>query len=357
MKRSSILILVALVLVLLLTGVVLAEDPPDYDFATPLFGLAAAPDGSLLVADGGAGIIELRKGEGSEVMFLPGVTDVAPIGRGAMFALTGGAEDPDDPTAFRLYRASRGNMSAVANLREFEEDNNPDKGPIDSNPYDVAALNGGTALVADAAGNDLLIVDNEGNVDWVAIFPPELASVDHAQALLGCPNPALPPFLAEVCDIPAGAEIPAEAVSTSVAIGPDGAYYVGELKGFPAPTGMSKVWRVEPGTLNADCATSSACSVVYDDFTSIVDLAFGPDGTLYVVELDENSWLAVELAFFGLPPAAIGGTINACAPDGSGCSVVTGAFLPTAVAVDKKGAAYAAVNGLIPGAAEVIHLP
>ena len=355
MKRRPILILVTLSLVLLLTGVVLAEDPPDFDFATPLFGLAAAPDGSLLVADGGAGLIELRKGEGSEVISLPGVSDVAPIGRGAMFALTAGG---GDPSAGMLYRVSRGDITAIADLIAFEEAENPDGGLIDSNPYDVAALNGGTALVADAAGNDLLNIDNQGNIDWVAIFPPELASVDQAQALLGCPNPDpdLPPFLAEVCFIPPGTEIPAEAVPTSVAIGPDGAYYVSELKGFPAPTGKSQVWRIEPGPLNADCATSPACSVVYDDFTSIVDLAFGPDGTLYVVELDENSWLAVELAFFGLP-AAIGGTINACASDGSGCTEVANPFLPTAVAVDKKGAIYAAVNALLPGAAEVIHLP
>jgi hypothetical protein len=34
--------------------------------------------------------------------------------------------------------------------------------------------------------------------------------------------------------------------------------------------------------------------VVADGFTSIVDLTFGPDGTLYDVELDEASWAALE---------------------------------------------------------------
>ena len=77
-------------------------------------------------------------------------------------------------------------------------------------------------------------------------------------------------------------------MATSVAIGPDGAYYVTELKGFPAPTGESRVWRIEPGTRHEHCdadAVGSPCTVVADGFTSIVDLTFGADGTAYVVEL------------------------------------------------------------------------
>src|SRR3989337_1650652 len=36
-----------------------------FDYATPVFGIATAPDGSLLVADYGAGVVELRKGAGT----------------------------------------------------------------------------------------------------------------------------------------------------------------------------------------------------------------------------------------------------------------------------------------------------
>ena len=87
-------------------------------------------------------------------------------------------------------------------------------------------------------------------------------------------------------------------MATSVAIGPDGAYYVSELKGFPAPLGMSRIWRIEPGTRHVHCdaeAVGSPARVVADGFTSIVDLTFGSDGTAYVVELDEASWFAVEV--------------------------------------------------------------
>jgi hypothetical protein len=353
MKHRLIFALVFLALLALIPAVAAANNVPSFDFVTPVFGLAAAPDGSLLVADGGSGIVELRKGEGHQVVALPGVTDVAPIGRGAMFATTG----EFGPMASKLWRVSHDEGPVeIADLLAFEIENDPAGGEVQSNPYDVAALNGGTALVADAAGNDLLIVDNEGNVDWVATFPNELAPTDNVRALVGCPEPAVPE-LAEICDLPPGLPIPAEPVATSVTVGPDGAYYVGELKGFPAPVGMSKVWRIEPGTLHAECGTSSACSVVYDDFTSVIDLNFGPDGKLYVVELDEASWLAVELGAFGLP-GAVGGTINACEADGSGCTeVLSPVMIPTAVAIDKKGAAYAAVGALIPGAAQVIALP
>jgi len=354
MKRKIVFVLVFLFLLVLIPTVVLADGLWDYEFATPVFGLAAAPDGSLLVADAGQGVVELRKGEGNLVTELLGVTDIAPIGRGAMFALTGGGEDP--ATAGKLYRVSHGQLTLIADPFAFEVAHNPDGGFIDSNPFDVELLDGGTVLIADAGGNSVLRVDDEGNIDLVAVLPLELAPTADLKTLLNCPTPPpLPPFFEGICEIPD--YIPAEPVATSVAVGPDGAYYVSELKGFPAPLGMSRVWRLEPGTLGADCATSPACSVVYDDFTSIVDLEFAPDGTLYVTEIDEAGWFAVELAGVGFP-GMVGGTINACAADGSGCSVVlSNVLIPSAVAVDKKGAAYAAVKSLIPGMAEVIALP
>jgi hypothetical protein len=320
----------------------LADPIPTFTFTTPVFGLAAAPDGSLLVADAGSGIVELRNGEGSLVAALPGISDVAPIGRGDMFALTGIGDA-------KLYRVSHGNTSVVADLFAFEAEVNPHDFAVDSNPFDVAVLTGGQALVADAGGNDLLIVDQRGNVDWIALLPDELVSTENAKDLVGCPDPV--PGLEFVCGFPD--MVPAQAVATSVAIGPDGAYYVGELKGFPAPTGFSKVWRIEPGARHADCATSSDCSVVASGFTSIVDLAFGPDGTLYVVEMDEASWAAVELGLGG-----VGGTVNACDSSTWTCTeVATGLPMPLAVAVDKTGTLYATVMSLVPGAAQVISLP
>lgn len=320
-----------------------------YDFATPIFGLATAPDGSLLVADAGAGIVELRHGVGNLIAELPGVTDVAPIGRSDMFATRGGGPGL---TTGALFRVSQGSTRLIADLYAFEADKNPHPVAVDSNPFDVEVLNGGAALVADAGGNDLLIVDPGGRVDWIAVFPNEVVPTANIKSLVGCP--AAPPDFADICGLPGA--IPAQPVSTSVAIGPDGAYYVSELKGFPAPTGRSRIWRIEPGTRHANCATSTNCSVVATGFTSIVDLTFGPDGTLYVVELDEASWAAVEFGLGGL-----GGTVNACDPSSPSpwtCTVVaTGLPMPIAATVDRRGTISVAINALVPGAARVIVVP
>lgn len=346
-SRLGVLTVCALLVVLLLVpGTARAANVPHYDFAGPVFGLATAPDGSLLVADSGAGIVQLRKGSGKLIVQLPNVADMAPIGRGSMYAVTSGGEE-SHPTDGKLFRVSLGHKHALADLFAFEERVNPDGGVIESNPLDVAKLSGGKALVADAAGNDLLIVDQRGNVDWVATLPVELVSTQDIKDLVGCPNP--PPEFEDICNLPP--MMPAESVPTSVTIGPDGAYYVGELKGFPAPRNESRVWRIAPGTRHADCGSSPACSVVADGFTSIVDLNSGPDGTVYVTEFDEATWFAVEIG------DGVGGTVNACNPSSWNCSeVATGLPMSFASTVGKDGTVYAAIKVLIPGQAEVIPL-
>ena len=319
----------------------------EYEFATPIFKLAVAPDGSLLVADAGAGIVELRHGAGSLVAELPGVTDIGPIGRGDMFALRGGG--PGQTTG-AIFRVSRGSAHLIADLYEFEARANPHTTAVDSNPFDVEVINGDAALVADAGGNDLLIVNQNGDVDWIAVFPNEMVSSADIKSLAGCPTPV--PQLAFVCGFPA--MMSAQSVTTSVAVGPDGAYYVSELKGMPAPRGRSRIWRVEPGVRHVNCATSPDCSIVASGFTSVVDLTFAPDGTLYVVEFDEASWAAVE---FGV--GALGGTVNACNSNTWVCApVATGLTMPVGAAVDRHaGEVYVTINTLIPGAARVIKLP
>ena len=222
-----------------------AQADPSF-YGTPMFGIDLAPGGQLLVADAGQGVVDADTG--ALVAPLPGVTDVAPIGRGDMLALT----STFAPGAHgALYRVSKGSTRKLADLQDYELQNDPAGDGTDegSDPYDLARMNGGKTLIADAAGNDLLVADEAGRVDWVASFPTQ----DGIQA-----------------------------VPTSVAIGPDGAYYVGELTGFPAPLGASRVWRVDPGTRHAHCGSSPSCSVVVSGMTSIIDLAFGPDGKLYV---------------------------------------------------------------------------
>jgi hypothetical protein len=323
-----------------------ARDVSKYQFATPVFGLATAPDGDLLVADAGAGIVRLRHGDGKLIVPLPNVTDMAPIGNRSMWAVTSGGEEAHD-TDGKLFRINKAKIKQIADLFKFEADVNPDGGEIDSNPFDVAKLSGSKALIADAAGNDLLIADKHGNLDWVATLPDELVSTQDIKDLVGCPNP--PPEFQEICDLPP--MIPAQAVATSVTIGRDGAYYVGELKGFPAPRHESRVWRIERGTRHAKCGTSPACKVVADGFTSIVDLNIDKHGTIYVTELDEATWFAIEIG------DGVGGTVNACNRRSWSCSeVATGLPMSIASTPGKHGKLYAAINVLIPGQAEVIRI-
>jgi len=283
-------------------------------YAGPMFGIDPAPGGQLLVADAGRGVVDADTG--ALVAPLPGVTDIAPIGRGDMLALT----STFAPGAHgALYRFSKGSTRKLADLQEYELQNDPagDGTAEGSDPFDLARLAGGKTLIADAAGNDLLVADETGNLDWVATFPEQNGE---------------------------------QAVPTSVVIGPDGAYYVGELTGFPATPGLSRVWRVAPGTLHGHCGTSSACSVVTTGLTSVIDLVFGPDGKLYVAQLDDASWLAVEGG------GGLGGSVHACDVTTGSCQTVL-SHVPILTSIAFRGSTlWGAVWALAPGQADVVPL-
>jgi hypothetical protein len=325
-------------------------DPGFYE--GPIFGISTGADGTLLVADGVQGVVNGVTGD--VIAELPGLTDVDPIaGTDELWALAGAGEDPEEDTGQALWRIDGdGVPSLVVNLFEFEAKSNPHPATVDSNPFDVEDLGGGEALVADAGANALLKVDKHGKPKVVAVLPDELVSTANFKSLVGCPDG--PP---DICvDMPA--EIPGQPVSTSVAIGP-GAFYVGELKGFPAPIGESKVWRVEPNARNAKCGHSPLCTVALDGFTSIIDLVFGPDGRLYVTQINDLSWLAMEFALEGAP-FPIAGSVYACnlATDDTKAEcdqVVSGVPILTAITF-RAGGLWGAHDALLPSA-DVDPLP
>jgi hypothetical protein len=147
---------------------------------------------------------------------------------------------------------------------------------VDSNPVDVFADRSGY-VVADAGGNSLLRVSDHGRIRVLSLFP-------------NVPTPN--PF--------GGPPIPMNAVPTGVVRGRDGAYYMSQLTGFPFPIGGAKVFRVDP--------RSGAATTYASGFTNAMDLDFGRDGTLYVLEIDHDSLLqpAREGAIWAVPPG--GGT-------------------------------------------------
>ncbi|MDT0641709.1 ScyD/ScyE family protein [Zunongwangia sp. F363] len=219
-------------------------------FNGPLFDLITIPYGKILVADASAGIKDLY---GNMILDLPGVNSIATVGTGNMWATTGPAEETPLDENQRLYQVLNNRVEKVVNLFEFEAAYNPDGADVNSNPFDVKAINENLALVVDAGGNDLLRVDNLGNIEVVAVFPPEVVSTDNVKNLVGCPGSG-----ADLCELPP--MMPAQAVPTTVVIGPDGYYYVGELKGFPAPTGEANIWRIAPNAEGAMCGSSADCT-------------------------------------------------------------------------------------------------
>ena len=111
------------------------------------------------------------------------------------------------------------------------------------------------------------------------------------------------------------------------------------------------MWRIDPAARHVECGSSPSCGVFANGFTSIVDITFDNDGGLYVVEIDENSWITVE----GLGTPA-GGTVNRCRPSGLRCiPIATGLPIPTSVAL-QRGHIYATINALIPGEATVTRI-
>jgi hypothetical protein len=217
---------------------------------------------------------------------------------GVTYALTGAGGEPGAPPApgsTTLYKLRHGKAPLkIADIGKYQQ-KDPDPydlegQPTESNPFGLAALGDGSVLVADAAGNDLLRVWPNGYVKTVARFKPRVVAVPAGLPPTGPDGSPLPP---------AGTKIPSESVSTSVAVGSDGYWYVGELRGFPATPGKSQIWRIKPGTYGAVCDPANPykgkCTRYADGYTSIVDLAGGPKGTLAVVELAKVSWLQWEL--------------------------------------------------------------
>ena len=322
-------------------------------FGGPVFGLTTGHHGELLVADQSVGIVPIRRGEPRAPIPLPGVTDVSVDDSGVIWALTGAGgpapEGTQNDTGQGLHVIIKGKARKVANLFEFEATYNPHSAappnPPDSNPYDVHALGRNAALLVDAGGNDLLRVDRWGNIKLLAVFPDEVVPTANIKSLAGCPNSPAP-----FCALPDA--IPAQPVPTSIAVDRRGYIYVGELKGFPAPAGVSNIWRISPKANGARCGESPDCVKVFDGgFTSIIDLAFGPDGLLYVTEFDEKSWAAVEI--FGTPA---GGKISACNVRSGDCYDVKSLLQPTAIAFDEHGALWATQKAVVPNGAEVVKV-
>jgi len=190
------------------------------------------------------------------------------------------------------YTARLG-VTRAADISGAECANNYDRADRSSRPYAIAALGPGRQLVVDAGANALFDVRG-AQVGLVAVLPRTARG--------------------------------AQSVPTSVAIGPDGAYYVGEFVGEPARgkprRWEARVWKVIPG---------QAPVVHLRGFNAITGLAFAPDGTLYVTEWTVNP----------ADPNEARGDVVEIAPDGKRSRLALGELhFPAGAAVGPDGALY-----------------
>lgn len=202
-----------------------------------------------------------------------GPSDVSFDERGRLYATIGLGADPalleDGGPLFGVKGSEllasvvkverRGHVEQVADIGDFEATDPDGRGP-DTNPHSLVASRHGH-VVADAGGNTLLSV-KRGTVDDLVIFPDEDA--------------------VQIPGAPEGAMIAPQPVPNAVVKGPDGAFYVGQLTGFPFVPGTATVWRVVPG---------EDPEVYADGFTNIIDLAFTEDGDLLVLQISRAGLL------------------------------------------------------------------
>ena len=266
--------------------------------------------------------------------FATGIHDLSFQGLGNIVFTTGWAGHPDDRTVnfgaeginfARLGRISGlGKLALTQDLGAYEVANNPTGDEVDSNPYGILALASRTVFT-DAGGNALNQVSAKGAISTLATFPDRMV-------------PA-PPFL----ELPPGTLIPMDTVPTSVAKGPDGAFYVSQLTGFPFPVDDANIYRVS--------ANGGTPTVHAGGFTAVIDIAFDADGSMYVVELAKNGLLA---AFID---GDWGGSLIRVAPDGTRTELVSGMLTaPGGVAIGNDGALYVTNNSIFSGSGQVIRI-
>jgi hypothetical protein len=201
-------------------------------------------------------------------------------------------------------------IEKVADPVSYEAATNPAGGPVDSNPFGLLALPS-RQIVADAGGNSVLEIAANGVVSTLGAWGPR-------------PNPLPigPPFV--------------DSVATAVAKGPDGALYVSELTGVPFATGFARIHRIAPDGTTSVHATG---------LTTVTDLTFAKNGTLYALQHASCG------PFFSCP-----GSIVRVAGAGPHPVVHSGLSRPVGITIGPDCAFYVTSKGASSGIGEVLRI-
>lgn len=255
-----------------------------------------------------------------------GPTDIVFTEPNVAYFLTGSPVSPAardevlrQPLFGRLFQYNLGRSFAtpLTDFPAFEAAENPDGGDVNSNPFALVPFQGGFA-VADAGANAILFVNKDGAFTRPPVVLPDISTT-----------------------APWGAPFQAQAVPTSLAVGPDGALYVGELTGFPFPAAGARVHRIAfpPGQ-------DPEISVFRDGFTQIVDIEFDARGNLYVLQYADAPLLA------GNPAASL----VRVAPDGSRVTITNQLSNPAGLAIGPDGVLYVTDDAFVGGRGRVLRV-
>jgi len=205
---------------------------------------------------------------------------------------------------------------SLGDLARHEAKKNPVNEP-NSDPTGVVRAGRAGFMVTDSGGNDLVSV-TPGKVRTVAGIHNRMGT----SPITG-PDP-----------------VPYESVPTDVVKGPDGAFYVSELTGFPFIPGAARIWRIVPGQTPTVWATG---------LTNVTSLTFS-GRKLYVVQIADKG-----LTDAGGPI----GSLRRVFPDVSGRAshvVASGIFAPYGVAIH-RGFAYVSTGAVTSAGGTVIKVP
>ena len=260
------------------------------------------PDGTVTPILAGA---ENLTGAPHGQTYIFGLSDVAVQGDGLLVTVGFGVPSDEPPIApnslVKLDLA--GNLTRLLDFDRLERDRDPDRLGPGSNATGIAVGPDGTVWVSDAGGNWVAHLASDGSVDRVVAFP----AVDGE-----------------------------DAVPTGLAVGPDGNTYVALFRCIQPTEAKGGVARVRP---------DGAAELVASGLTSPIDVAFGPDGALHVLE-------------FARDYAPSTGRVLRLAANGTTDVLADGLNYPTSFAIDGSGRAYitemAGVAGGGPGTGRVV---